>query len=205
MNTPFHMIIVGMTACGKTHYLLEMLEQDYKKHFDYIFIVCPTLEDNKTYQNWKYLKDPKVFELPCAHDEVEKILQDIINFAKNTNSLIILDDCASSKDVKHRTSKLVKLEFHGRHIGLSTIVITQQLTSIAKPYRMNISKLVTFYNACKDDTKYIFNNYLSIEKEEEQRIIDTLKNNDYAQPETPTTRPYTHKVILPCQHNVKEY
>ena len=133
----------------------------------------------------------------CAHDEVEKILQDIVHFAKNTNSLIILDDCPACKDVKNRTSELVKLGFHGRHIGLSTIVITQQLTSIAKPYSMNISKLVTIYNPCRDDTKYIFNNYLSIEKEEEKRITDTLKNNDYAQFEILTTRPYTHQVIIP--------
>ena len=191
------MIVVGMTACWKTHYLLNLLEREHKNHFDYIFIVCPILEDNKTYQNWKYLKDPKVYELPIAHDEVEKTLQDIVYFAKNTNSLIILDDCAACKDVKNRTSELVKLGFHGRHIGLSTIVITQQLTSIAKLYRMNISKLVTFYNACKDDTKYIFNNYLNIEKNEEKRIIDTLKNNDYARLEILTTRPYTHQVIIP--------
>ena len=170
MKTPFHMIIVGMTACGKTHYLLNMLEHDYRSHFDYIFIVCPTLEDNKTYQNWKYLQDPKVFELPCANDDVERTIREIVNFAKNTNSLIVLDDCASSKDVKNRTSELVKLGFHSRHIGLSTIVITQQLTSIAKPYRMNISKLVTFYNACRDDTKYAFNNYLSVEKDEEKKL-----------------------------------
>ena len=134
-----------MTACRKTHYLLEMLEKEYKNHFDYIFIVCPTLEDNKTYQNWKYLKDLKVYELlPCDQDEVEETLRQIVNFAKNTNSLVILDDCATSKDVKNRTSELVKLAFSGGHIGLSAIVITQQLTSIAKPYRMNISKLVTF-------------------------------------------------------------
>ena len=64
------------------HSFLKMLEEEYKNHFDYIFIVCPTLDDNKTYQNWKYLKDPKVYELPCNHDEVEKILQEIVNFAK---------------------------------------------------------------------------------------------------------------------------
>ena len=191
------MIIVGMTACGKTHYLLDMLEKEYKNHYDYIFIVCPTLEDNKTYQQWKYLTDPDVYELPVTHDNVENILREITHFAKNTNSLIILDDCASSKDVKNRTSELVKLGFSGRHIGISTIVITQQLTSIGKPYRMNISKLVTFYNACKDDMEYIFNNYLNIEKDEEKRIIDTLKNNDYARLEILTTRPYTHQVINP--------
>ena len=191
------MIIVGMTACGKTHYLLDMLEKEYKNHYDYIFIVCPTLEDNKTYQQWTYLTDPDVYELPVTHDNVENILREITHFAKNTNSLIILEDCASSKDVKNRTSELVKLGFSGRHIGLSTIVVTQQLTSIAKPYRMNISKLVTFYNACKDDMKYIFNNYLNMEKDEEKRIIDTLQNNDYARLEILTTRPYTHKVIIP--------
>ena len=117
------------------------------------------------------LNDPHVFELPCAHDDVERTTHEIVNFAKNTNSLIILDDCAASKDVRNRTSELMKLGFHGRHIGLRTIVITQQLTSIAKPYRMNISKLVTFYNACSDDTKYIFNNYLSIEKDEEKKLL----------------------------------
>ena len=174
-----------------------MLEKEYKNHYDYIFIVCPTLEDNKTYQQWKYLTDPDVYELPVTHGNVENIIREITHFAKNTNSLIILDDCASSKDVKNRTSELVKLGLSGRHIGISTIVVTQQLTSIAKPYRMNISKLVTFYNACKDDMKYIFNNYLNIEKDEEKRIIDTLKNNDCARLEILTTRPYTHQVIIP--------
>ena len=62
------MIIVGMTACRKTHYLLDMLEKECKNHYDYIFIVCPTLEDNKTYQQWKYLTDPDVYELPVTHE-----------------------------------------------------------------------------------------------------------------------------------------
>ena len=196
METPFHMIIVGMMAWGKTHYLLKMLEEEYKNHFDYIFIACPTLDDNKTYQNWKYLNDPKVYELPCDHDEVEEILKKIKDFAKNTNNLIILDDCATSKDVKSRTSELVKLAFSGRHIGLSTIVITQQLTSIAKAYRLNISKLVTFYTARKDDMKDIFNNYMNcVEKKKE--ILETLKNKKYARLEILTTYPYTYEVITP--------
>ena len=80
METPFHMIILGMTACGKTHYLLKMLGEDYKKHFDYIFIVGPTLEDNKIYQNWKYLDNPDVFPIACEHDEVDdKLLKPSLN------------------------------------------------------------------------------------------------------------------------------
>ena len=168
-----------MTPCGKMHYFLKMLEEEYKNHFDNIFSVCPTLQDNKTYQNWKYLNDPDVFALGCSQDDVERCLQYVVDYAKNTNSLIILDDCAASKDVKKQTSKLVDLAFSGRPIGLSTMVVTQQLTSIGKAYRINISKLVTFYNACRDGTKYIFNNYLNVEKDK-KKIIDTLKNNDYA-------------------------
>ena len=132
LQTPFHMLIVGMTACGKTHYLLKTLEENFKKHFDYVFFVCPTFLENKTYLEWKFLKDPDVFGVPCDHDDVESYLENIVKFVKGTNSLIILDDCASTQSVKNRTSEMIKLAFHGRHIGLSTIVITQQLTSIAK-------------------------------------------------------------------------
>ena len=191
------MLIVGMTACGKTHYLLKMLEENFKGHFDYVFFVCPTFLENKTYLEWKPLGDKDVFAIPCDHDDVELYLENIVKFAKGTNSLIVLDDCASSQTVKNRTSELVKLAFHGRHIGLSTIVITQQLTSIAKPYRMNVSKVVFFYTARKDDRKDIFENYLCVDHNEEKKIMETLKNENYARLEILTVHPYTHHVVVP--------
>ena len=49
METPFNMIIVGMTGCGKTYYLLNMLENEYNGYFDYISLICPTYNYNKTY------------------------------------------------------------------------------------------------------------------------------------------------------------
>ena len=122
----------------------------------------PDIFGKQTYQGWKYLKDRDVFAVPCDHDYVETALETIVRFAKGTKGLIVLADCASSKTVKKRTSELVKLAFHGRHIELSTIVITQQLTSIAKPYRMNVSKAVFFYTARKDDRRDIFENYLCV-------------------------------------------
>ena len=191
------MLIVGMTACGKTYYLLKMLEEKYRGIFNYIFFVCPTFSGNKTYSDWKFLKDDDVVVIPCEHDDVEFFLDVIKNFAKGTNSLIVLDDCASSQSVKNRTSELGKLAFHGRHLGLSTIVITQQLTSVAKPYRMNVSKVAFFYTARRDDRKDIFENYLCVEKDEEKRIMETLKNNKHARLEILTVFPYTHRVVVP--------
>ena len=33
----------GPTGCGKTHLVLDLIEEEYNKHFDYIIIICPTL------------------------------------------------------------------------------------------------------------------------------------------------------------------
>ena len=178
METPFTMIIVGMTACGKTHYFLEMLEKDYYKHFDYIFLICPTFEWNKTYENWKYDEDEDFIAINCDEDNVEYYLKYVVKFAAGTNSLIVLDDCVSGKFVKNRTSELIKLAFSTRHFNLSTLVITQQLTSIAKPFRENILKLVTFYNPNKNNMKEIFDEYLDVSQKEMFEIKNILKNKN---------------------------
>ncbi len=121
----------------------------------------------------------------------------IVDNYKGTNSLIILDDCACTQAVKNRVSELVNLAFSARHYGFSTIVITQQLTSIAKPYRENIAKLVTFYNPSKKDMQTITDDFLNVEKEEIKDIVQKLKNNKYARLEILLRSPYTHEVIIP--------
>jgi septin family protein len=52
---PFNMLLVGMTGSGKTQFLLDMLETEYNRMFDYIVIVCPTINWNTTYLNWSHL------------------------------------------------------------------------------------------------------------------------------------------------------
>ena len=189
------MIIVGKTACGKTKYLLDMLERDYTSHFEYIFLVCPTFENNTTYRSWKHESDEDYIVIPCDQDHVDHWLKYIVQNFKGTNSLIILDDCASGKSVESKTSELVKLGFSARHYGFSTIVITQQLTSIAKAYRENISKLVSFYNPNKKNMQEIFDNYLgSISKDEEKNIKNTLKNQKYSRLEISLVYPYNHTI-----------
>ena len=57
---------------------------------------------------------------------------------EGTNALRILDDCAALKDVKGRTEELAKLGF------VSVWVLTQQLSSIANPFRDNVAAIVFF-------------------------------------------------------------
>ena len=134
-------------------------------------------------------------QYPCDQDDVEFYLKYVVNYAVGTNSLIILDDCASGKCVKNRTSKLIKLAFSARHFNLSTIVITQQLTSIAKPYRENISKLVTFYNPNRKDMNQIIEDCLHVDnKEEINKIKNTLKNKNYSRLEISLRHTYRYKL-----------
>ena len=194
-KTPLNMIIVGVTGCGKTHYLLKMLENDYKGHFEYIFLICPTYLWNKTYQEWKYKDDKKFFPIPCDQDEVEKFLKFVMHYFKDTNSLIILDDCASSQYVKNRSSEIVKLAFSARHYGFSTIIITQQLTSITKPYRTNTQIMVTFYNPDRNDMKTFLEESVDGTEEEYREIKDRLKKNEYSTLEVYRRPPWGHRIV----------
>ena len=36
-------IFNGPTGCQKTHFVLNLIEKEYKKYFDYIIIICLTL------------------------------------------------------------------------------------------------------------------------------------------------------------------
>ena len=88
-----------------------------------------------------------MFATECDQDKVDKILHIVQEIFKGTNSLTILDVCASSQDVKNRTSELAKLAFSARHYSLSIIVITQQLRWVdrkKKREKLNFLKPIFF-------------------------------------------------------------
>ena len=56
INEPHTAIFTGQTKCGKTHLVLDLIEKEYSKHFDYIIIICPTLRYSKTYYSKEWIK-----------------------------------------------------------------------------------------------------------------------------------------------------
>ena len=157
-NIPFNALIVGPTNSGKTKYLVEILSNEFRGKFDYVILLCPTYTFNETYRG--FAEDDRDFFVLIPHqDQINDWLRIVSFVFEGTNSLIILDDCAASKDVKRRTNELVNLAFSARHKGLSVWVITQQMTSIAKPFRENIAASVLFYTLSRRDMKEIFDDY----------------------------------------------
>ena len=155
------MIITGPTNCGKTKYLIEQLRGPFRKVFEYIVLICPTYAKNRTYHGFAR-GDKRFFVLsPDASnsDEIDSLLTDVSLLFSGTNTLLILDDCAVSKDLKQRSNKFIDLAFSGRHDGLSVWVLTQQLTSIAKPFRENVACVVAFHNPSQVGMKTLFEDY----------------------------------------------
>ena len=104
-------------------------------------------------------RDPHIFVIACPQHEIEAWLRLASFHFEGTNTLFVLDDCAASKDVKGRTSQLVNLGLSARHSGISVWVLTQQITSIAKPFCENVAAIVLFYTPSSKATKAIFEDY----------------------------------------------
>ena len=100
---------------------------------------------------------------------------------EGTNTLIVLDDCAASRDVKGRTGKLVELSFSARHLGISFWVLTQKITSITPSFRENVAAIVLFYTPSAKTTKAIFEDYDGeMSHEEKKQWLRKLKENKYS-------------------------
>ena len=61
IKKPHKAIFIGQTGCGKTHLVLELIEKECNKHFDYIIIICPTLRENDTYHTKEWIKKENLY------------------------------------------------------------------------------------------------------------------------------------------------
>ena len=61
--TPHNFLIVSVTNCGKSHFVLNLLETVCKGHFENIVVFCTTYTYNKTYEITWLFKDKNVINL----------------------------------------------------------------------------------------------------------------------------------------------
>ena len=118
---PFNALIVALTNSGKSRFVVDEICGPFRGKFEYIMLICPTFAHNKTYHLIGE-NDRRMFMIICKQHEVENWLKLVSLLFEGTNTLIILDDCAASKDVKGCTGQLVNLGFSARHIGISVWV-----------------------------------------------------------------------------------
>ena len=119
-------------------------------------LICPTFAHNKTL--FRFAERDPCFNPIHLRETPSGTLFEIV--FEGANTLIVLDDCAASKDVKGRTSKLMKFGFSTCHANMSVWLLTQQLSNIAKPFCENVAAIMLFYTPSTKTTKAIFEEYV---------------------------------------------
>ena len=172
-NIPFNALIVGPTNSGKTQYLVNQLRGPFWGKFDYIVLIWPTFVHNKTHDRFLD-NDPYIFVVGCPQEEVEfwlKLKSYLFSGNKHAHYFGRLR-CVE----RGHTGQLVSLGFSARHTGISFWVLTQQITSITKPFRENLAAIVLFYTPSGKTTKAIFEDYAGeLSSEKYKEMIAKLK------------------------------
>ena len=90
IKKPHTSIFTGLTGCGKTHLVLELIENQYNKNFDYIIIVSPTLQWNKTYHSKNWIKtDDKVWLIE-PKDRLYQWIEKLSQLLAHSETLLLL-------------------------------------------------------------------------------------------------------------------
>ena len=143
---PHSAMFVGATACGKTEYLLQLLETKYRNHFEFIVFLCPTISDNKTYLSRKWIFDDKNVFIVCDIDgKLNEWIKLFKSALKDHQTLFVIDDCSDQNEIKMKRDALSELAFSGRHRNHSLWVLTQKYNSVSKDVREQIKWLFILY------------------------------------------------------------
>ena len=125
-------IICGQTECGKTVFILDLLEGPYRGCFRHIVVLCPTIRHNKTYQQRPWMwTDPEVYVLDPG-ERLYGYLRAFYQAFMGEPTLYIIDDCSAMKDFTRKKDMLSELAFSGRHADQTVWVLTQKYNAMLK-------------------------------------------------------------------------
>ena len=132
MKEPHTALFIAPTRVGKTHLALNLLESEYRDHFDFNMIICPTLEHNETYKSrgcvWN---DPDV--IPIEPDNnLYYLIEKIKKMLAGSKSLSLIDDIIVNEALDKHHQLLLGLAISGHHRAHSLWLLTQSYTAIPK-------------------------------------------------------------------------
>ena len=172
-------MFVAPTGVGKTHLALNLLENEYINHFDFIVIICPTLRYNSTYRSrgWVW-NDPDVIPIEPGNN-LCYLIEKIINLLAGSVTLLLIDDIITDETLDRRRQPLLELAISGRHGGHSLWLLTQSYTAVPNNIRRQAKMLYVWYPKNRTDFNVIHRENDVIEKEELARVKAQLKRGKH--------------------------
>ena len=193
---PHSAIICGQTGCGKTEFILDLLEGPYKGVFSRIFILCPTIKHNTAYKNRKWvLTDKNVYAFDPGN-RLHEWLRLLYNYFQGEPTLYIIDDCSADKALKKKNEALSMLAFSGRHALQSVWVCTQRYNSVLKDLRSQTQWVALFH--CKDRDSFeecLAENDIIPTGEERAAVKQKLAEKKHSKLLLKTTQPVSYQLL----------
>ena len=167
-------------GCRKTRLALDLIEKEYKKHFDYIIIICPTLRVNKTYHARDWIKnDDRVWFIE-PKDKLYQWIEGLSRVLAHSETLFIIDDIIADEGLDKRRQFLLELAISGRHRGHYLWLLTQSYSAIPKNLRRQAKTIFVWYPKERADLKMIHDENDVLTNDELVVVRDLLKKLKYA-------------------------
>ena len=168
-------LFVALTGVRKTHLALSPLENEYRNHFDFIVIICPTFRYNSTYKSRSWVwNDPDVISIEPGNN-LYYLIEKISNLLAGSTTLFLIDDIIADETLDKRHQPLLELAISRRHRGHSLWLLTQSYTAVPNNIRRQAKMLYVWYPKNRTDlnTTHEENNVIGLE--ELATVKETLK------------------------------
>ena len=159
----------------KTNLALSLLETEYRNHFDFIVIICPTLRYNSTYKGQRWVwNDPDLIPIEPGN-QLYCLIEKVSNLLTGDKTLFLTDDIIANETLDKRHPPLLELAISGRHRGHSLWLLTQSYTAIPNNIRRQAKMLYIWYPKNRMDLNTIHEENYVICPEELARVKAQLK------------------------------
>ena len=155
IEEPHTTIFTGPTGCEKTHLVLESIEKEYNKHFDYIIIICPTLPGNKIDHTKDWIKNDDKVWLMEPRDRLYQWSEKLSRSLASSKKLFIIDVIIAEEGLHKRRQPLLELAISGRHRDHYLWLLTQSYSAIPKNLRRQVKAIFVSYPKERADLKMI--------------------------------------------------
>ena len=145
MKEPHTALFVAPTGVGKAHLALSLLESEYRNHFNFIVVICPTLRCNSAYKSRSWVwNDPDVIPIE-PENRLYYLIEKISNLLAGSTTLFLIDDIIADETLDKCRQPLLELAISGRHRGHSLLLLTQSYTAIPNNIRRQAKMLHVWY------------------------------------------------------------
>ena len=155
IKKPHRSIFIGQTGCGKTHLVIDLIEKECKKHFDFIIIICPTLQENDTYHAKEWIKNDDKVWLVDPKDNLYQWIKKLSELLQFLEVLFIIYYIIDNESLDKRRQSLLQLSISGRHWGHYLWLLTQSYSAIPKNLRRQAKAIFVWYPKERADLKMI--------------------------------------------------